>query len=347
MQLILRFAFLLFFALVVTPSSVVPPAQAQDASTSEQVKKPLDPRKLLVPRKNADGTVHITAFFDDPVQWVADKQRAFYGGMTTALRDMVIGDSTKAAWWLMGISFLYGIFHAAGPGHGKAVVTSWILATDNDLKRGLVIAAMSAFIQALTAIVAVSVLLFVFQMGASAVKSAASHLEVASYGMIALLGLYVIWTALRGHAHQHTHDHAHRHDDHHHVHDEHCGHAHVPEPQQLRGEWSLTKAFGLALSVGIRPCSGALLVLVAANTFGLYWAGVLSTLAMGLGVFLTISAIAAASVYAKSLAMKIVAHDNAKVAIMGKVLRLGGGVAIFASGALLFMGALKNGGGFV
>jgi nickel/cobalt transporter (NicO) family protein len=348
--------------LLFTVQPLTSPAFAQE--TVEQA--PLDKRKLLAPPRNADGSVITTPFFEDPVQWMAEKQRQFYGSMTAALREMVLGGSQKATWWLMGISFLYGIFHAAGPGHGKAIVTSWILATDNDLKRGLVIAGMSALIQALTAIIAVSLLLFVFKAGAAATRNAATILEQISFAMIAAMGLYLIWTAFRPHghdhaepAHHHDHDHhahdhhAHNHHGHnhhghnHHGHDhkshDHHGHAHAPDPQALRGDWSLTKAISLAFAVGIRPCTGAILVLVGANLVGLYWAGVLATLAMGLGVFLTIAAIAALSVYAKSLAMKLAANDSKRLAQAAFTLRLLGGVAIAALGSLMFFGALKNG----
>jgi nickel/cobalt transporter (NicO) family protein len=343
--------------LLFTAQTLTSPTFAQE--TVEQA--PLDKRKLLAPPRNADGSVITTPFFEDPVQWMAEKQRQFYGSMTAALRDMVTGGSQKAALWLMGISFLYGIFHAAGPGHGKAIVTSWILATDNDLKRGLVIAGMSALIQALTAIIAVSLLLFVFKAGAASTRNAATILEQVSFAMIAAMGFYLIWTAFRPHGHDHAepaHHHDHHHHDHdHHAHDHHAhnhhghdhhahdhhGHAHAPEPQALRGDWSLTKAISLAFAVGIRPCTGAILVLVGANLVGLYWAGVLATLAMGLGVFLTIAAIAALSVYAKSLAMKLAAHDSKRLAQAAFTLRLLGGVAITALGSLMFFGALKNG----
>jgi nickel/cobalt transporter (NicO) family protein len=360
MRLILFVLALMLFAV----QPMTSPVFAQE--TVEQA--PLDKRKLLVPPRNADGTAKTTPFLEDPVQWMAEKQREFYGSMTAALRDMVMGGSQKAAWWLMGISFLYGIFHAAGPGHGKAIVTSWILATDNDLKRGLVIAAMSALIQALTAIIAVSLLLFVFKTGAAATRNAATILEQVSFAMIAAMGLYLIWSAFRPHGHTHAehthtehahaepahhHDHAHHdHNDHghdhahhnhgHHHHDDH-GHAHAPEPEKLRGDWSLAKALSLAFAVGIRPCTGAILVLVGANLVGLFWAGILSTLAMGLGVFLTIAAIATISVYAKALALKLAAHDSRRLAQAAFTLRLLGGVAITALGSLMFFGALKNG----
>ena len=138
-----------------------------------------------------------------------------------------------------------------------------------------------------------------------------------------------------------THDH-HHHD---HVHDEHCGHAHVAEAKQVRGEWSLTKAFSLAFAVGIRPCTGAILVLILANALGIYWAGVASTLVMAIGTFLTVSAIAAIAVYSKKLAMRLASADGRALGWLAFALRLGGGIAIAGLGTLLFLGSLGSSAG--
>jgi ABC-type nickel/cobalt efflux system permease component RcnA len=165
------------------------------------------------------------------------------------------------------------------------------------------------------------------------------------------MGLYLIWTAVRPKAHHDHHDHGHHdhaHHDHHHdhghdhdhVHDEHCGHVHVAEARQVRGEWSLTKAFSLAFAVGIRPCTGAILVLILANALGIYWAGVASTLVMAIGTFLTVSVIAAIAVYSKKLAMRLAGRDDKWLGWLAFALRLGGGVAIAGLGGLLFLGSL-------
>jgi nickel/cobalt exporter len=124
------------------------------------------------------------------------------------------------------------------------------------------------------------------------------------------------------------------------VHDEHCGHAHVAEAKQVRGEWSLTKAFSLAFAVGIRPCTGAILVLILANALGIYWAGVASTLVMAIGTFLTVSAIAAIAVYSRKLALRLASSDDRLLSWFAFTLRLGGGIVIFALGGLLFWGSL-------
>jgi nickel/cobalt transporter (NicO) family protein len=313
----------------------VAPAVAQTASEPTSEIK-IDKKKLLVQPRNADGTPIMVSFWEDPVLWVREKQQAFYGSMSGALRQIKTSSPLAAAWTLMFLSFGYGVFHAAGPGHGKTVISAWLLATENELKRGVVIAFLSSIIQAVVAILLVSILLLVVASAGSTARDFAGFLESASYAMIGAMGLYLIWTALRPQV-QHVHHDHHHHD---HIHDENCGHAHVAEAKQVRGQWSLTKAFSLAFAVGIRPCTGAILVLILANALGIYWAGVTSTLVMAFGTFLTVSIIAAIAVYSKKLAMRLAARDDKWLGWFAFALRLGGGLAIAGLGGLLFWGSL-------
>ncbi len=335
--------FSLFLLLCVAALSFSAPLMAQD-QTGQATPK-IDQRKLLVQPRNADGTIRTPSLWHEPVLWVMDKQRSFYGAMSLSIRQMKSQSPFAAALTLMLLSFGYGIFHAAGPGHGKAVISAWLLATENELRRGILIAFMSAVVQALTAIAIVSALLvFVTAVGTTA-RNVAGFLESASYGLVALMGAYLVWTAFRPLRHaeaQHAHDHGHHHHDHdhHHRHDADCACAHVPKARQVKGEWSLTKALSLAFAVGIRPCSGALLVLIFANTLGLYWAGITSTLVMALGTAITVSIIAAIAVYSKKLALSLARRDDTWLGHAAFVLRLGGGLVIIALGGILFWGSL-------
>ena len=336
------------------------PAFAQsDAQPAPAVT--LDKRKLLVQPRNADGTVQQVSIFEDPVLWAREKQQGFYGRMSGALRNMKSGSPIAAAWTLMLLSFGYGIFHAAGPGHGKAVISAWLLATENELRRGIVISAMSAVIQALTAIVIVSALLLLVASASAKARDVAGVLESASYGLIGIMGLYLIWTAIRGQrTAPATSPTTHRVSDLHHfdsfqpkldgrpaqdhVHgpDCGCGHAHLPKARDLRGDWSFARAFSLAFAVGIRPCTGAILVLIFANALGLYWAGIAATFAMAIGTFFTVSAIAAIAVYSKKLATRYARQDDRWIAWLNFGLRLGGGLVIAFLGTILFLGSLGS-----
>ena len=175
--------------------------------------------------------------------WILAKQAEFERLLSGAVRSV----KTDAAgfWALAGISFAYGVFHAAGPGHGKAIVASYMLANERALQRGLVISLLAALLQGVVAIAIVGVLALALNATAQRMKDAASLVESASYAGIAALGLYLIWkkgrgflaslrmghlqpaeSAHHGHAH-HDHDHAHHHDEHHdHGHHDHAHHDH-------------------------------------------------------------------------------------------------------------------------
>lgn len=307
--------------------------------------------QLLVRKHDANGNIITTPFMENPVAWARDQQQVFYGTLSGALHELKSGSSATAAWTLLVIGFAYGVFHAAGPGHGKVVISSWLLATENDLKRGLIVAILSSMFQAATAIILVTALYFIVSSVGGVVRDVTAYLESASYAMICAIGLYLIYTALKGWIRKPaaivaqttstpfvfeivntTHDANH-------IHDENCGHAHAPDPKDLRGDWSIGKALSLSFAIGLRPCTGAILVLLAANAIGLAWAGIAATLAMGFGVFLTVSTIAIITVFGKNFAMRLARGNDQRLVLLIRCLRLGGGAIVAFMGAIMFLGS--------
>ncbi|ESR25264.1 nickel/cobalt transporter [Lutibaculum baratangense] len=286
--------------------------------------------------------------------WVAARQAEFYRDLTAALRDLT--SDPRAGSVLVGLSFLYGVFHAAGPGHGKAVVTSYLLATGETLKRGIAISLAAAMLQAFSAIAIV--LVFTIALGATAmtIGRVTDGIELASYTLITLLGAALLWrkavqpalasafaAPLPSHAHAHPHHHGH--DNHHHHGDAcGCGHAHAPDPSALTGAFDWRRAAAVTLGVGMRPCSGALIVLVFALSQGLFMAGITSTLVMGLGTGLTVSALAALTVFARGAAEKLTDAGTGRLPWLLKGLEVAAALMVFLFGALLLGGALAANG---
>lgn len=342
-RLVQTIIFALF--LVFTGLSGLHAQSTTDAVPQVVIKK----RQLLVQPRDAAGNIIMTSFWEDPVLWARDWQQSFYGSMNGSLRTLRAGNSTSAAWTLLLLGFGYGVFHAAGPGHGKVIISSWLLATENDLRRGLLVALMSSLFQALTAIILVSILfLFVASVG-SVVRDVTGYLESASYAMISLLGFYMIWLALRSWVRRpkpsadFKFEIVNPHFDRGHMHDANCGHAHAPTPQDMRvSDWSLTKAVSLSFAVGLRPCTGAILMLLSASTLGLYWAGIAATLAMGFGVFLTVALIATVTVYGKDFALRFAKGDQNRLQGTVSALRLLGGLVIAFMGAIMFLGSFGH-----
>ena len=283
--------------------------------------------------------------------WVAARQNEFYRGLTAGLRAM--RTDPNAGGWLVLLSFGYGVFHAAGPGHGKAVITSYVLANRETLRRGVILSILSALVQGLVAIVFVGLAVSVFRLTALQMTDATTAFERTSAAAILGLGLWLSWTKIvapilatwraaraapavavetgvvdltidaTGMSPNRTAELCA------------CGQVHAPDPTMLGGPFDLKKALAAIAAVGIRPCTGALIVLVFAFAQGLPFAGVLSVLAMALGTGITVSALAALAVTARSLALRFAGDDGTWSLRVLRGAEILGALIVLAMGVLL------------
>ena len=317
---------------------------------------------------------------DGIVGWMFAKQAEFYRDMSRIIRAAKTDGS--AVWTLLGVSFVYGIFHAAGPGHGKAVISSYLVANEETWRRGIVLSFASALLQAFVAVAVVGIAAVLLNATAGQMCSAERVIELASYALIALVGARLIWVKGKGflreaqnlsrplhavgaavtpphdhkhHDHHHDHhdhgDHGHAHHDHahhdHHGHHHHdhdhdhgsaWGHAHGPEPEELAGPGGWQRGLSAIVAVGLRPCSGAIIVLVFALAQGLFWAGVAATFVMGLGTAITVAAIATLAVGFRSAAKQIAISRSGYGMLVLRGIEVGAAVVVLAFGVLLFAG---------
>jgi nickel/cobalt transporter (NicO) family protein len=335
------------------------------------------PRAPAAPPPSSDGLIG----------WMFAKQAEFYRSMSATIRAAKTDGS--AVWTLLGIAFLYGIFHAAGPGHGKAVISSYVVANNETWRRGVVLSFASALLQAIVAVAIVGIARIVLNATAGQLCNAERVIEIVSYGLIALVGARLIWVKGRGfvnaargmgqplhavgaavtpphdhkdhdhkhhdhgqdhnhdhHGHGHAHhDHGHDHGHHHHHHhgDEHAsawGHGHGPEPEELAGPGGWQRGLSAIVAVGIRPCSGAIIILVFALAQGLFWAGVAATFVMGLGTAITVAAIATLAVAFRAAAAQFAGSRSGYGMLALRGIEVGAAVIVLAFGVLLLFGYL-------
>lgn len=322
-----------------------------------------------------EAMVPSTGLFSGLMNWINVQQQGFYRSLTGALKAMR-GDGGQM-WVLVGLSFAYGVFHAAGPGHGKAVISSYMLANEVALRRGVMLSFVSAFLQALTAIVLMTLVFLVLRGTAVSMTDATWFLEVASYALITLFGLWLLWKkagprlaglfglnpayslsaqafggpvsagpvrSLGGQT-------ASRFSCTHVEGDgslaaagevcESCGHAHLPDPAMISGDrFDWRTAWSAVAAVGLRPCTGALIVLSFAFLNGLFAGGVLSVLAMSLGTAITVSILATLAVTAKNWAVAF-AGDGRVGNRVHATIEIAGAALVFLLG-LALLGASLN-----
>jgi nickel/cobalt exporter len=300
----------------------------------------------------AEPAFNTSGFFGGFFAWINNEQQGFYHTLTASLKGM--RDNPWQLWSLIGLSFAYGVFHAAGPGHGKAVISSYMIANETELKRGVVLSFLSSILQGIVAILLVGAAYLVLRGSSISMTQATQFLEITSYALIAAFGGWLLYRKLRGmiapvsalvpamagDGHHHHDHHGHHHHDHHHAAGEvcsTCGHAHAPDPAMLKGDdFDWREAWSAIVAVGLRPCSGALIVLSFALLNGLYLGGVLSVFAMSIGTAITVSILATLAVTAKGFAVRYA--SNAATAT-----RIGNGIEIFGALLVLVLGLVLLG----
>nr|MCE1238169.1 nickel/cobalt transporter [Hyphomicrobiales bacterium] len=288
--------------------------------------------------------------------WIIHQQSVFYLALKSGLRAMKA--DPHAGLWMVVLSFLYGVFHAAGPGHGKAVITSYVLANDETLKRGMILAFISALVQGVVAIALVGAAILVFNLTALQMTDATTALERASAAAIFALGLWLTWTkivepilrarraALAVPAPASEAD----------VVDCAiggdpaavapacpCGVSHIPDPKLIKGPFDWKKALGAIAAVGIRPCTGALIVLVFAFAQRMPFAGMASVVAMALGTGTTVAALASLAVSARALALRIAGDEGPWPMRILRTAEVTGALLVLTAGTLLGGAAIWGG----
>jgi nickel/cobalt exporter len=307
--------------------------------------------------------------------YVNYEQQAFYRALTDALKAM-----RQDPWHLgtlIGLSFAYGVFHAAGPGHGKAVISSYMIANEIELKRGVVISFVSAMAQGVVAILLVGTAWLLLRGSGITLTKATQAMEISSFVMVILFGIWLLIRKLRTiiPAFQprreamasgpvsmmldwqdnaaRTQDNAYSFGEDQAAQAGHkfisgmacetCGQSHMPDPSLLGAEkFSIREAWSAIIAVGLRPCSGALLVLTFSMLNGLYLGGVLSVFAMSLGTAITVAILATLAVTAKGTAMRLAGRGSRASAWVGNGIEILGAVLVIAMGALLLGASLQG-----
>jgi nickel/cobalt transporter (NicO) family protein len=321
------------------------------------------------------------ALFPRLVNLLISMQLYFNQHITAAVR--AIRHDGNAIWTLLALSFAYGVVHAAGPGHGKAVVSSYLLATRQTLRNGITLAFVASLAQAAGAIALVLVASLVLHMTSVAMTQADFDFEIASDALIVMLGCWLVWSRIIRPAwprrlnfepvnafvrpqlagamikspsrfqatevvESRTPNPLPRpagpmsaapfaHSD---IGACDCGHFHIPAAAAVEGSLDWRKAWTVVASTALRPCTGALIVLVFSISQGLLLAGIAATLVMGLGTALTVASLAVLAVSARKTAFMLTGADSPLARKLMRGVEVCGAITVLTFGILLLAGNL-------
>ncbi|MEM7722725.1 MAG: hypothetical protein AAF376_10145 [Pseudomonadota bacterium] len=226
--------------------------------------------------------------------WALEGQRAAQTGIAQALRALRAGEPA-ALIGVLTVCFAYGFFHAVGPGHGKLLIGGYGVAARIGAVRLSLVALVSSLAQAATAIALVGAGLWLWGWGRAQMTDLAEQVFVPlSFAAIAAIGLWLAGRGLRSMRRAAAHGP---------MQDADtpqacttCGHAHAPTPDDLARATSWRDVAALIAAVALRPCTGALFLLILTAQMGIFQIGVAGTLAMALGTASVTVAVALTSV---------------------------------------------------
>ena len=247
--------------------------------------------------------------------WLLQQQAAFHRQMITAFRGADGSWAGQAN--LLWLAFLYGVFHAIGPGHGKAVIASYIVANEQQAKRGIALAFAAALVQALIALALVLILILLLGQTARTVDGTVIWLERIGFAIIFVLGLLILVQKLRALLGKGA--------------PAACNHEHGMDVETLStASW---RAFAtIAVGAGLRPCTGAVILLVFALSLRQFLTGALAVGVMALGTAIGTSLFALLAVKAKHFSLRLASGRN----VSSLMLML----EAFAGGLLALLGLL-------
>ncbi|MCC8427618.1 hypothetical protein LJ725_01470 [Reyranella aquatilis] len=283
-------------------------------------------------------------------RYSADYQRRINQVLSTSLRDVQSGTGSLALWTLVTVCFGYGVVHTLGPGHGKAVVVAYFL--DSTRPRawieGIFAGGWIAFTHTLAALLLAAALKLSSTVGLFGAMREVRNVEIVSYTLILLVGLWRLWAGITGRVHEHwhgdhdhhhghgqAHGHGHGHDhghSHGHAHDHGHHHHHDREPpQRTIAGWLLLTAAGIA------PCAGALVIILLSIALDVLWAGVVGVIAIAIGMAVTLAAIGMASMVAHRL---IIAEGRSQE--IGRFTAIAASLIVIATAGTLLLGSLER-----
>ncbi|CBG89222.1 nickel/cobalt transporter [Citrobacter rodentium] len=254
----------------------------------------------------------------------------------SALLKAVAANPAQAGGSLLLFSFVYGVLHALGPGHGKVVIATWLATHPSKLKSAIGLTLASSLLQGLVAIELVVLVLGLLHLPARQLHQSSFWLEKGSYALVGVLGLLLCWRAVKklrallrkpgftAFTPHHTH-HANCG----------CGHQHLPDPEQLKSGDDWRARLMIMLSMGMRPCSGAIMVLLFSKVIGVFYWGMASALAMAAGTSLTITSLALLVHSFRTLAVRL---SGSKTPALWR--QVGWSTLALAGGAFLIIAAV-------
>ena len=270
------------------------------------------------PEKSMEKTIQYPNLIQKFMRQISVLQHKLNQKITELSKEIKEKRSAKPILIILFMTFIYGMVHALGPGHGKTVTFSYFLSERAEVRKGIMVGGLIGFLHAISALILVLVLYFIIQQSfLRPIEELSRIIKLISYGLITLIGLFLLSKTILGLRKEKRAE------------------------KRIKDSSVTTKdIIPFAIAVGMIPCTGAVIVLLFSISMGILGIGIISTLCMALGMATTISLVGVSTILAKNGVTKFIVNRPKVNTILQTTFSLIGALLIILFGILLFTNTL-------
>jgi ABC-type nickel/cobalt efflux system permease component RcnA len=191
--------------------------------------------------------------------------------MKALIEDIKDTNSLLSYSWLLFFSFVYGVLHAIGPGHGKSLVGAYFLSQNHSTKKALSISLLIGVVHTFSAFILTITIYFLLNMLFANIFSDIEKVATKISGaVIIIIALYLLYKKYTFKTKMSFSEMKPSHQNH-----SSCG---------CRSCTTNSTDFGVIISAGIVPCAGTVSVFLFTMGLGVYFVGFLSAIFMSIGM---------------------------------------------------------------
>ncbi len=272
--------------------------QPEQVQMREDIQASNAPDKAIAPNYTKEATTQKSKF--SPIVILSNALNNLKNRLKTTLKNIKDNNSVLSYMWLLIFSFLYGVLHAVGPGHGKTLVSSYFMQKEQSYFKAFSIASLIGVVHTFSAFLLTLIVYYVIGlMFSSTLVNIEQITTKVSAIIIILIALYMLrqkykrdhirkapyFSVVKPNSPNVT--------THHH---------HSGSSCSCSACKTTSTDLGVILAAGIVPCPGTVTIFLFTMSLGVYFIGFLSALFMSIGMSLIIfiTAIVAIKVRKKS-----------------------------------------------
>ncbi len=243
-----------------------------------------------------------------------NKRQAYFRSQIVNYSNQLKTDSnTKSYLWILLISFLYGIVHSLGPGHNKVLVFSYFIGEKSNVKQGLILGNLIAFIHALSGLAVSFIFIYIINKSVNLHYGDSNidlYIQKISFALISLIGVIILVSHIRNYLRKST------------------------KEELVLGNRGL---FATALALGIIPCPGTMILVSFLSIAGLTYFAPIAALFMALGMAFTISLIGIITILSRNVILRIFSNNSSLLNKVQFIIAILGSILIIAFGMLFLL----------